>query len=145
MKSSVLETITRRLKISDPALAMRGYEDLLQATDRKPFHSIEGLRNVQRLMKLQNPAVAGLKTENLIDGKLMKELDESGFINQLYSIYGVNGDLAGPRFGLASTEKWPVAPFLIPDSSHPDSVCPDAKLITQKNLGKLEYRIRRKV
>ena len=37
MKSSVLETITRRLKISDPALAMRGYEDLLQATDRKPF------------------------------------------------------------------------------------------------------------
>ena len=79
MKSSVIETITRRLKISDPALAARGYEDLLQATDRKPFPSLEGLRNVQRLMKLQNPAVAGLKPENLIDGKLMKELDESGF------------------------------------------------------------------
>jgi ABC-type nitrate/sulfonate/bicarbonate transport system substrate-binding protein len=89
MKSSVLETITRRLKISDPALAARGYEDLLQATDRKPFPSLEGLRNVQRLMKLQNPAVAGLKTENLIDGKLMKELGESGFIDQLYSTYGV--------------------------------------------------------
>jgi hypothetical protein len=41
MKSSVLETITRRLKISDPALAMRGYEDLLHATDRKPFPSVE--------------------------------------------------------------------------------------------------------
>jgi hypothetical protein len=89
MKSSVMETITRRLKISDPALAARGYEDLLQATDRKPFPSLEGLRNVQRLMKLQNPAVAGLKPENLIDGKLMKELDESGFIDQLYSTYGV--------------------------------------------------------
>jgi hypothetical protein len=25
----------------------------------------------------------------LIDGKLMKELDESGFIDQLYSTYGV--------------------------------------------------------
>jgi len=89
MKPSVLETITRKLKIGDPALALRGYEDLLQATDRKPFPSLEGLRNVQRLMKVQNPAVAGLKTENLIDGNLMKELDDSGFINQLYSAYGV--------------------------------------------------------
>jgi ABC-type nitrate/sulfonate/bicarbonate transport system substrate-binding protein len=89
MKSSVVEVIMRRLKVSDPALAARGYEDLLQATDRKPFPSLEGLRNVQRLMRLQNPAVAGLKTENLIDGKLMKELDESGFINQLYGTYGV--------------------------------------------------------
>jgi hypothetical protein len=33
--------------------------------------------------------VAGLKTEDLIDGKFMKELDESGFIGQLYSTYGV--------------------------------------------------------
>ena len=89
MKPSVLETITRKLKIGDPALALRGYEDLLQATDRKPFPSLEGLRNVQRLMKVQNPAVAGLKTENLIDGNLMKELDDSGFIDQLYGAYGV--------------------------------------------------------
>ena len=89
MKSSVIETITKRLKIADPALAIRGYDDLLQATDRKPFPSLEGLRNVQRLMKLQNSAVAGLKPESLIDGKLMKELDESSFIDQLYSTYGV--------------------------------------------------------
>ena len=89
MKASVIEVIMKRLKVSDPALAARGYEDLLQATDRKPFPSLEGLRNVQRLMRLQNPAVAGLKTENLVDGKLMKELDDSGFINQLYGTYGV--------------------------------------------------------
>jgi len=40
-------------------------------------------------MKLQNPAVAGVKPENLIDGKFMNELDEGGFIDQLYSTYGV--------------------------------------------------------
>src|SRR5262249_44407109 len=89
MKSSVIETITKRLKIADPALAIRGYEDLLQATDRRPFPSLEGLRNVQRLMKLQNSAVAGLKPESLIDGKLMKERDASGLIDQLYGNYGV--------------------------------------------------------
>ncbi len=89
MKPAVIETIMRHLKITDPALAERGYQDLLEATSRKPFPSLEGLRNVQRLMALRNPAVAGLKTETLIDGKLIKELDESGFINQLYSAYGV--------------------------------------------------------
>jgi ABC-type nitrate/sulfonate/bicarbonate transport system substrate-binding protein len=89
MKPAVIETIMRHLKITDPALAERGYQDLLEATDRKPFPSLDGLRNVQRLMAQRNPAVAGLKTEALIDGKLMKELDESGFINQLYGSYGV--------------------------------------------------------
>jgi ABC-type nitrate/sulfonate/bicarbonate transport system substrate-binding protein len=89
MKPSVIETIVRHLKIANPALAEQGYQDLLQVTDRKPYPSLEGLRNVQRLMKLQNTAVGGLKTENLIDGKLIQELDESGFIDQLYSAYGV--------------------------------------------------------
>jgi hypothetical protein len=44
---------------------------------------------VQRLMKLRNPAVADLKVESLIDPKLIQELDQSGFIDQLYSTYGV--------------------------------------------------------
>jgi ABC-type nitrate/sulfonate/bicarbonate transport system substrate-binding protein len=89
MKPSVIETIVTRLKISNPALAEQGYQDLLRATDRKPYPSIEGLNNVQRLMKLRNPAVAGLKPESLVDGRLIQELDQSGFIDQLYSAYGV--------------------------------------------------------
>jgi hypothetical protein len=89
MKPAVIETITRHLKISNPALAEQGYQDLIQATDRKPYPSVEGLRNVQRLMKLRNPSVGGLKTETLIDGKLIHELDENDFIDHLYSVYGV--------------------------------------------------------
>jgi ABC-type nitrate/sulfonate/bicarbonate transport system substrate-binding protein len=89
MKPAVIATIMRNLKITDTELAERGYQDLLQATDRKPFPSTEGLRNVQRLMAQRNPAVAGLKTESLVDGRIMRELDESGFIDQLYAAYGV--------------------------------------------------------
>jgi NitT/TauT family transport system substrate-binding protein len=89
MKPAVIETIARRLKVSNPALAEQGYQDLLRATDRKPYPSLDGLNNVQRLMKLRNPAVADLKTENLIDAKLIHELDRSGFIDQLYGAYGV--------------------------------------------------------
>ena len=88
-KPAVIETIARRLKTSNPALAEQGYQDLLRATDRKPYPSAEGLNNVQRLMKLRNPAVADLKYESLIDGKLIQELDRSGFIDQLYASYGV--------------------------------------------------------
>jgi ABC-type nitrate/sulfonate/bicarbonate transport system substrate-binding protein len=88
MKPSVIETIARRLK-SNAALAEQGYQDLLRATDRKPYPSVEGLNNVQRLMKLRNPAVADLKVESLIDAKLIQELDQSGFIDQLYAAYGV--------------------------------------------------------
>lgn len=88
MKSSVLEIIARRLK-APPALAEQGYQDLLRATDRKPYPSVEGLNNVQRLMKLRNPAVADLKAETLIDARLIQELDRSGFIDELYAAYGV--------------------------------------------------------
>jgi NitT/TauT family transport system substrate-binding protein len=89
MKPAVIETITRRLKASNPALAEQGYQDLLRVTDRKPYPSVEGLSNVQRLMKLRNPAVGDLKAESLVDAKLIQELDKSGFINQLYAAYGV--------------------------------------------------------
>lgn len=89
MKPSVIETIARRLKVSNPTLAEQGYQDLLRATDRKPYPSLEGLSNVQRLMKLRNAAVADLKAESLIDAKLVQELDHSGFIDQLYTAYGV--------------------------------------------------------
>jgi len=89
MKPAVIETITRRLKISNPNLAEQGYQDLLRATDRKPYPSAEGLNNVQRLMKLRNPAVADLKPETLVDARLIQELDKSGFIDQLYADYGV--------------------------------------------------------
>ena len=89
MKPAVIETIARRLKVSNPALAEQGYQDLLRATDRKPYPSVEGLNNVQRLMKMRNLAVADLKVESLIDAKLIQELDRSGYIDQLYSNYGV--------------------------------------------------------
>jgi NitT/TauT family transport system substrate-binding protein len=88
MKAAVIETIARRLK-SNAALAEQGYQDLLRATDRKPYPSVEGLSNVQRLMKQRNPAVADLKAEGLIDAKLIHDLDKSGYIDQLYAAYGV--------------------------------------------------------
>ncbi len=74
---------------SHPSDAEEGYRDLLRAVDKKPYPSMEGLRNIQRLMKSYNPLVGNVRMENLVDNHFFKGLDESGFIDHLYSAYGV--------------------------------------------------------
>ena len=47
--------------------------------------TVEGLRNAQRLMALQNPKIAAVKVEDLVDPRFVRKLDESGFIDRLYT------------------------------------------------------------
>jgi hypothetical protein len=84
----VLKAIMRRLK-ADENSAEEGYEDLLRALDRKPFPSVEGLRNAQRLMKVRNPKLGELKVESIIDGRIMRKLEENGFIDSVYAAQGL--------------------------------------------------------
>jgi len=88
-KSAVLKTIMRRLKITELSDAEEDYRDLLKAVDKKPYPSIEGLRNIQRLMKSLNPRLGNVRVENLVDNHFLKGLDDSRFIDRLYSAYGV--------------------------------------------------------
>lgn len=88
-KSIVVNTIMKRLKISDSAVAEQGYRDLVQISDQKPYVSIEGMRNIQRLVKIHNPVVANVKIEDLIDNRPLKKLEENGFLQRTYSAYGV--------------------------------------------------------
>lgn len=73
-KPAVLKTMTARLRIPDPASAEVGYQDLSGGVEAKPLPSVDGLRNVQRLMKVQNPKVANLKVEDLIDDRILRKL-----------------------------------------------------------------------
>ncbi|MEX0803012.1 MAG: ABC transporter substrate-binding protein [Candidatus Binatia bacterium] len=88
-KPVVIRTIMRRLKISDPSDAEEGYQGVLKATELKPYPSIEGMRNMQRFMKIQNPIIANVNVEHLIDDRLIKRLDESGFIDQMKKVYRI--------------------------------------------------------
>ena len=80
-KPVVLKTLARWLKV-DGAGSEDAYLDLVRGVDRKPFASLEGMRNVQRLLKSRNPKVGEVKAEDVIDNRLMRKLDESGFIEQ---------------------------------------------------------------
>jgi len=73
-KAAVIKTMTARLRIPDPNSAEVGYQDLVSGVDAKPYPSLEGLRNVQRLMKQQNPKVGNLKVEELVDDRILRKL-----------------------------------------------------------------------
>jgi NitT/TauT family transport system substrate-binding protein len=88
-KAVVVNTIMKRLKIADPAVAEQGYNDLVQITEPKPYVSLDGLRNIQRLVKIQNPPIGNVKLEELIDNRPLRKLEESGFLQKTYARYGI--------------------------------------------------------
>jgi len=88
-KSIVIVSLMKRLKINEPSVAEQGYRDLLEIIDMKPYVSLEGLRNVQRLTKIQNPVIGNIRAEDTIDNRPLKKLEESGFLQRTYSAYGV--------------------------------------------------------
>lgn len=88
-KPMVLKTINTRLKIADPALAEEGYQDVLKSLEKNPTPTLAGMRNIHRLLRTRNPSVDKVKPEQLIDDRIMRKLDESGFISRLHSAYGV--------------------------------------------------------
>ena len=49
----------------------------------------DGLCNVQRLMALRSPKVGEVKIETVIDNRIIRRLDESGFIDKAYAAQGI--------------------------------------------------------
>jgi ABC-type nitrate/sulfonate/bicarbonate transport system substrate-binding protein len=89
-KNIVIEIITRRLRISNPLDLEEGYQDMLKGMDRKPYPATEGVRNVQRLLvRAGNAKLGKVAAEELVDDRIIKKLDASGFIDGLYRKYGV--------------------------------------------------------
>ena len=75
------DTGFRRLRICDVHLLLSAALELLA---RKPYPAIEGMRNVQRLLKTQNPRIAEVNVEDLVDNRFIRKLDESGFFDRIY-------------------------------------------------------------
>ena len=88
-KPAVIKMLMRRLR-TDAAAAEDGYTDLLRGVDRKPLPSFEGMRNLQRLLKPRNPKIGDIKVEDVVDDRIMRKLDESGFIDRAYAAQGAS-------------------------------------------------------
>jgi NitT/TauT family transport system substrate-binding protein len=87
-KPTTLKILQKYLKIGERE-AEEGYKDMASGFDRKPYASPRGVTNIVRLMKTRNPKVEKVKPEDLIDDRILKRLDQSGFIDEMYAKYGV--------------------------------------------------------
>jgi len=88
-KAVVIKILMRRLRVNAEA-AEEGYSDMLRGIDRKPFASLEGMRNLQRLLKPRNPKIAEVKVDDVVDNRIMRRLDESGFIDRAFAAQGAS-------------------------------------------------------
>jgi NitT/TauT family transport system substrate-binding protein len=87
-KPETLKIVRKYLKV-DAQSAEEGYKDMVIGFDRKPYPSPKGVINTVRLMKTRNPKVANVKPEDIIEDGILRKLDQSGFIDEMYTKYGV--------------------------------------------------------
>jgi ABC-type nitrate/sulfonate/bicarbonate transport system substrate-binding protein len=88
-KGVVAKTMMRRFRIDDASIVEEGYQDLLISIERKPLPSLEALRNIRRLMAAQTPKAANVKVEELIDARLIRKLEENGYMDRMAAQYGL--------------------------------------------------------
>ena len=88
-KPVVIRMLMRRMR-TDAAIAEEGYLDLIRGMERKPLPTVESMVHVQRLMKLQNPKIGEVKINDLNDDRIVRKLDESGFVDRAFAAQGVS-------------------------------------------------------
>jgi ABC-type nitrate/sulfonate/bicarbonate transport system substrate-binding protein len=88
-KSATLKIIQRHLKVGERE-AEEGYKDAGDRPRTQSRFPLEGLRNAQRLMKARNPELETIKVEELVDDKILRGLDDSGFLTGFLLMQGEN-------------------------------------------------------
>lgn len=83
-KQAVKEVLARNLRLPNVDAAEDFYAEALEELDRKPYPTVEGTRTVIKYVAEQNPKVAAIKAERIIDSSLLKKLDDEGFFDKVY-------------------------------------------------------------
>ncbi len=81
-KPAVLKTMGAYLKEKYPAALEDGFQVLKSNMMRKPFPSVAGLNNINRMLALSNPKAPNVKPENLADDSFLRNLDKSGMLDR---------------------------------------------------------------
>lgn len=83
-KGLITRLLASNLRLSNPADVEESYQAVIQNYERAPHTTLEGMKRLQKLMAQQNPRIAEVKVETLIDTAPMNKLESSGFIQNLY-------------------------------------------------------------
>lgn len=81
----VKTVIAKYLKLDDQRVIDVGYEAYLPIWPQAPYPSKEGLQVVIEQASVQDAKAKGVTPDQVTDNSLVKELDDSGFIKQIYA------------------------------------------------------------
>ncbi len=80
----VSRLLAANLRLSNPADVEESYQAVIGNYERAPHTTIDGMKRLQKLLIQQNPKIAEVRVETLIDNSFMNKLESSGFIQGLY-------------------------------------------------------------
>ena len=83
-KQAVKDVLAKNLRLPSVDAAEDFYTEALEELDRKPYPTIEGTRTVIKYVTEQNPKVASIKAERIVDSSWLKKLDDEGFFDKVY-------------------------------------------------------------
>ncbi|HEY7320926.1 MAG TPA: ABC transporter substrate-binding protein [Candidatus Binatia bacterium] len=83
-KAASQKSLEKFMKMNDPQVIEETIESYRNYFPKKPYPSAQALRFVIDYLGEKQPAVRKLNPENLLEPRFVRELDESGFIDQLY-------------------------------------------------------------
>jgi NitT/TauT family transport system substrate-binding protein len=78
------EILAKRLKIKDNETLDATYTAYKKLTEKKPYPTLKGIEFQIEDAAKRNPKAKGAKAEDFINIALLKEIDQSGFIDKLY-------------------------------------------------------------
>jgi NitT/TauT family transport system substrate-binding protein len=77
-KSQVIKSLAKGLRLKRIEDADEGYQSMLTIYEKKIYPSVDGVRNVIRLLGAGNEKIRRLKAEDLVDDSVVKKLEKDG-------------------------------------------------------------------
>ena len=77
-KAQVMKNLAKTLRLGRVEDAEEGYQSMVNLYERKIYRSVDGIRNVIRLIGAQNEKIRRLKAEDLVDDSAVRKLEIEG-------------------------------------------------------------------
>ncbi|HLG69580.1 MAG TPA: ABC transporter substrate-binding protein [Chloroflexota bacterium] len=98
------KVIAKYLKQDDQAYVDDGYSAYAPLFPEVPYPTVEGFKDTIEQVSTQQPAAKNVTPEQCIDNSLVKELEDSGFIKQIYGSSAGASGAAASGAGAASAK-----------------------------------------
>jgi ABC-type nitrate/sulfonate/bicarbonate transport system substrate-binding protein len=82
-KETVTRAMATNLRLSNSSEADDAYKAVVNAYERVPYPTLEGMKRLHGLLASVNPKLGEAKVETLIDDSFVQKLDSSGFVQSV--------------------------------------------------------------